>query len=291
MHFSRTLSICFSNLLLVQLIASRDLAEVLSSFLPQSNGLHPTERCSRSHHSPSRYVTLLTCKLALSALMKIAFNGPQPRASNPDSVLSDSSRNSDSTDCSSLACRKAGTASSDCHTRGWACSARTRCTWGKTENTKHPCLLQECTAAWKGLQTQQSARGASTFTTCSYPETELTSKIINSYIPRNKTEWYWSKRLFERLMEIFQSRPCSLAGKRVTSFPSYRSHPLRNWRVHHLDWRASSVRLSSTHLPYKLCRACSVGIPSSLSAPSTLVSNIPPPPLPTSPNIPRWTFH
>lgn len=162
---------------------------------------------------------------------------------------------------------------------------------GKTENTKHSCLLQECTAVWKGLQTQQSAREASTFTTCSYPETELTSKVINSYIPRNKAEWYWSKRLFERLMEIFQSRPCFLAGKRVTSFPSYRSHPLRNRRVHHLDWRASSVRLSSTHLPYKLCRACSVGIPSSLSAPSTLVSNIPPPPLPTSPNIPRWTFH
>lgn len=145
--------------------------------------------------------------------------------------------------------RKAGTASSDCRTRGWACSALTRCTCSKIENMKHFCLLRECTAVWKGLQTQQSARGAPTFTTCSYPETELTSKIINSYIPRNRTEWYWNKRLFERLMEIFQSRPCFLTGKRVTSFPPYRFHPLRNRRGHHLDWRASGVRLSSSSPP------------------------------------------
>lgn len=212
-----------------------------------------TERCSRSHYSPSKYVTLLTCKLALSALMKTVFNGPQPRASNTDSILSNSSRSSESTSRSTLACIPAGEKGWDSliwlSHPGWACSALTCCTCGKIENMKHSCLLRECTAVWKGLQTQQPARGAPTFTTCSYPETELTSKIINSYIPRNRTEWYWNKRLFERLMEIFQSRPCFLTGKRVTSFPPYRFHLLRNRRGHHLDWRASGVRLSSSSPP------------------------------------------
>lgn len=73
---------------------SEDLAEVL---IQKQWLAHRTERGSRTHHSPFKHVTLLTCKLVLSALMKIAFNGPQPRASNPDSVLSNSSRNSDST--------------------------------------------------------------------------------------------------------------------------------------------------------------------------------------------------
>lgn len=155
--------------------------------------------------------------------------------------------------------RKAGTASSDCHTRGWA--ALTRGTCGKTETTKHSRLLLECITVWRGLQTQQSAREASKFTTCPHPETELTSKIINSYIPRNKTEGYWNTTLFERLMETFQSRPCFLIGKRVISFPSYRFHPLRNRRGHHLGWRASGVRLSPSYLPYKLCSACSVSTP------------------------------
>lgn len=156
---------------------------------------HSTERCSRSHYSPFKYVTLLTCNLVLSALMKIAFKGPQPRASNPDSVLSNSGRNTDSTtNCSTLEWVPAGEKSWDSiiglsHPRMSLLSHAAR-VCGKTENTTHSRLLLECITVWKGLQTQQSARGASKFTTWPHPETELTRKIINSYIPRNKTEWY-----------------------------------------------------------------------------------------------------
>lgn len=157
-----------------------------------------TERCSRSHYSPSKYVTLLTCKLALSALVKTAFNGPQPRASNPDSVLSNSSRSSDSTNRSTLACIPAGE-------KGWDSLI-----WLSHPGVSLLLSPPRVHCSLEGPSDSAVSQGSLHFTTCSYPETELTSKIINSYIPRNKTEWYWNKRLFERLMEIFQSRPCFL---------------------------------------------------------------------------------